>query len=449
MTRNLEIPAELEASVLGSLLERPELLEQLDWLEVTHFGHPHARLVFQAIRNLEAASKPVDVVTVGSALQASGYLNSEINQKYLSDCCYAAANASNVVTYAELVRDAALNRSVRLALSAVLESDVIEGQELLGTALAALTALDTGDGGAPDDVYALVRRRFAQLEEIARLRATGERTMTGYPTGVRALDEHIGGWQPKIVTIVCARPGMGKSSLGLATADATSAAGFGVHLFSLEDSEEAYADRAMSRVSRVAAEEMRNAHLSSADCSSISRATSQLRDRRWIIDGRSGVTADEIVRSVRKYRKANNTRVVIVDYIQLVAKARGSMARSTHEVLTEVVTTLANAAKQDGLAYVVMSQLNRDLEKRQDKRPMMSDLRESGSLEERAKCVVAMYRGAYYSQDPVVGVDYEKGDPAPCRADFAKSVQLLILKHNNGATGSVSAQFHGPTTTVW
>lgn len=449
MTRNLEIPAELEASVLGSLLERPELLEQLDWLEVTHFGHPHARLVFQAIRNLEAASKPVDVVTVGSALQASGYLNSEINQKYLSDCCYAAANASNVVTYAELVRDAALNRSVRLALSAVLESDVIEGQELLGTALAALTALDTGDGGAPDDVYALVRRRFAQLEEIARLRATGERTMTGYPTGVRALDEHIGGWQPKIVTIVCARPGMGKSSLGLATADATSAAGFGVHLFSLEDSEEAYADRAMSRVSRVAAEEMRNAHLSSADCSSISRATSQLRDRRWIIDGRSGVTADEIVRSVRKYRKANNTRVVIVDYIQLVAKSRGSMARSTHEVLTEVVTTLANAAKQDGLAYVVMSQLNRDLEKRQDKRPMMSDLRESGSLEERAKCVVAMYRGAYYSQDPVVGVDYEKGDPAPCRADFAKSVQLLILKHNNGATGSVSAQFHGPTTTVW
>jgi replicative DNA helicase len=126
------------------------------------------------------------------------------------------------------------------------------------------------------------------------------------------------------------------------------------------------------------------------------------RRKGWLVDGRSGVTADEIVRSVRRRKRENNTRIVIVDYIQLVKRPA---RMSPHEALSEIITTLADAAKQDGIAYVVMSQLNRELEKREDKRPQMSDLRESGSLEERAKCIVGVYRGSAYKLPPSRGVD--------------------------------------------
>jgi replicative DNA helicase len=273
--------------------------------------------------------------------------------------------------------------------------------------------------------------------------------MTGYPTGVASLDETIGGWQAGIVSIVAARPGMGKSSLGLSTADAGSAAGFGVHLFSLEDTKEAYADRTMSRTSGVPAETMRNAQLNRGQCEDILRAHAKLRGRRWLVDGRSGLRADEIVRSVRRHRKGNDTRVVIVDYVQLVRKS--NPRQSPHEALTEIITTLADAAKQDQLAYVVMSQLNREIEKRQDKRPQLADLRESGSLEERSKCVVGLYRGAQYG-DPVKGIDWDpnwKGhayEPDP--VEFGGQAQVVVLKNSNGRTGTAWASWHGPTTSL-
>jgi replicative DNA helicase len=434
------IPRELEDSVIGGVLLQPDALTQLDWLEVSHFGQPHAAHAFAAIRALEAAGTPIDVVTVGDELIRRDLSTAH---GYLGECVLRVPTPDNVVAYARQIRDASLNRAVRRALVDVVASEETSGNELLSMALAAVSKLD---GDIPDDATSiadLVKRRLHRLGQIEEERRNGTRTLTGYPTGVAALDELIGGWQSRIVTVVAARPAMGKSSLGLATADACSAAGFGVHLFSLEDTDEAYADRTMSRLSGVPAEAMRNASLSVVQMRDMNNSIRSLKRRPWIIDGRSGISADEIVRSVRKHKKANNTKVVIVDYVQLVKRPPRT---SPHEALTEIVTTLADAAKYDHVAYVVMSQLNRGVESRQDKRPMMSDLRESGSLEERAKCVVAIYRGAYYAPQPVAGVDYQDGGYRPTDEEFAKQAQLLVLKNNNGATGYVTATFHGPTT---
>jgi replicative DNA helicase len=172
----------------------------------------------------------------------------------------------------------------------------------------------------------------------------------------------------------------------------------------------------------------------------------------WLFDDRSGITADEIVRSVRRRKKDNRTKVVIVDYIQLVRKPHPRM--SSHEALGETITTLADAAKQDGIAYVVMSQLNRELEKRDDKRPLLADLRESGSLEERSKCVVALYRGCVYGE-PKRDIDFDCECPQntkshyckpPSESEFESRVELHILKNSNGRTGKVTAHWHGPTT---
>jgi replicative DNA helicase len=297
----------------------------------------------------------------------------------------------------------------------------------------------------------LYKRRFAQLEQIAQDRRHGRTNMTGFPTGVAQLDEKLGGWQPGIVSLIAARPGAGKSSLGLATADACSAAGHGAHLFSLEDTEDAYADRSIARASSVAAEKLRNADLERDDLRAITHAHASIKGRHWIIDGRSGITADEIVRSVRRHRKANNTRVALVDYVQLVKHPLRKPRLSTHEALGEIITTLADAAKHDGIAYVVMSQLNRDIERRQDKRPQLADLRESGSLEERAKCVVGLYRGSMYG-DPIKGIDWDPDWDGhrykPSADEHAAQVQLCVLKNSNGRTGTVFAHWNGPTTTI-
>lgn len=439
----------LEASILGAVILDNGTLAQFPRLEVSDFLHAKHRAVFAACRNLEARNHPIDLVTLESELRRAGV--ESVTPGDLGELALHVPTVDNAIEYVRQIRNASLARRIRLAIAELLEQDPHDGGELLTMAWAALSKLSDDQQDTTSTIADLIKRRFKQLEQIAEDRRTGARTMTGFPTGVAKLDEKLGGWQPGIVTIVAARPGMGKSSLGLATADASSAAGVGVHLFSLEDTEEAYADRTLSRASEVPAEQLRNAELQRGQCTAISRASIALRGRRWLVDGRSGITADEIVRSVRRHRRSNETRVAIVDYVQLVARQRGSRL-SRHEELTEIVTTLADAAKHDEIAYVVMSQLNRQLESRSDKRPQLSDLRESGSLEERAKCVVGIYRGSVYGE-PVKGVDWDQNwgpghDYAPSKADFESTAQLLVLKNSNGRTGAVFAHWRGETTSI-
>lgn len=437
---------ELEQAVIGAVILRPDTLTLLPSLEVPDFSGFRPRAVWEAIRNLEAASKPIDLTLVGAELERADRLEA-VSWAYLGECVLNVPTVGNAIDYAKQIRDAALRRRLLALTVEIVETagHGATGAELLTLAIAGMSALDAEQPEDASTIGEILKRRIAQLERIAEERATGHVTLTGYPTGVEKLDETTGGWQAGIVSIVAARPAMGKSSLGLATADACTKAGIGAHLFSLEDTESSYADRALSRQSRVPAETLRNSNLNSMQLHDVSNAFRKLSQRKgWLIDGRSGITADEIVRSVRRRRKDNGTKVAIVDYIQLVKRPPRI---SPHEALSEIVTTLADAAKQDGIAYVVMSQLNREIEKREDKRPLMSDLRESGSLEERAKCIVGVYRGSEYGP-PKKGIDYQDGSSPPSEDEFRRQVQLLVLKNSNGRTGTVRASWFGPTTTM-
>lgn len=442
---------DLEASILGGILLRPTHLGELPALEVDDFLDMRHRVVFSAIRNLEARNEAIDAVTLEHDVAKQGKLDAIGGPAFFGEIALRVPTADNVVAYARQVREASLGRRTALALSEVLDQhrrDPLTGGELLSSALAALSKIDVEQPDEAATIAELVKRRFKQLDQIAQDRISGKRTMTGYPTGVQKLDDKLGGVQPGIVTIYAARPAMGKSSLGLATADASSSAGFGVHVFSLEDTEAAYSDRSLARTSRVPAELMRNCSLTRDQMDDITRASVSLRGRRWIVDGRSGITAEEIVRSVRRRRRENQTCVVIVDYVQLVKR---NPKLSAHEALTDIVTVLADAAKQDQIAYVVMSQLNRGVEARQDKRPQLADLRESGSLEERSKCVIGLYRGAYYGE-PIKGIDWSpdwKGrDREPYPEEHAAQIQLEVIKNSNGETGTVFAEWNGPTTRI-
>lgn len=440
---------QLEQSVIGAVLIKPDTIALLPSLEAQDFSTVFARGTWNALRNLEAANRPIDVTTVIDELARAGHNGSDWDA-YLGECALKVPVVSNAIEYAKRLQDISLRRRVLegmadLVADAQRDPDM-RGAEVLSAGLRLMSSFDAEQPSDVSTIGQVVQRRIREIERLHKERLEGNRGLTGFPTGVSLLDDKTGGWQSRIVSIIAARPAMGKSSLGLATADACSNAGIGVHVFSLEDGESPYADRSLSRVSRVDAERIRTLNLERGQFQDLNDATRTLSRRQgWLFDDRSGVTAEEIVRSVRRKKKENRTRVVIVDYIQLIRKPYPRM--SVHEALSENITTLADAAKQDDIAYVVMSQLNRELEKRDDKRPQLSDLRESGSLEERSKCVVGIYRGSYYG-DPKDGVDYdsESGESAPSKADFERQVQLLVMKNSNGRTGSVTASWHGPTT---
>lgn len=450
--------SDLEQSVIGAVLLRPDTLQLLPSVDSHDFKSPISRYCWDAIRNLETRNQPIDTVTIADEVcraraddrdnQADRDRKSADVSAYLGLCALLVPTVGNAIEYARRLKDNSL-RVKLLDLAAEIQDHAKQqdatGQDLLTMALSGLSVLDSDQPERSKTIGEMIKTRMAQLDQIQRDRAEGKTGLTGLPTGVRGLDDKIGGFQPGIVSLIAARPSVGKSSFGLATADECTRQGLGVHVFSLEDTEQAYADRTMARTAGVSAESIRNCDLKRGDMESLQDKLPQITKRKgWLFDDRSGISAQEIVRSVRRQKRSNGTRLVLVDYIQLVAKPNPRM--TTHESLSESISTFADAAKQDGLAYVVMSQLNREIEKREDKRPQLSDLRESGSLEERSKCVIGLYRGAVYGKKPKKGIDYQISELS--QEDFEKQIQLLVLKNSNGRTGRVFATWHGPTTRI-
>lgn len=444
---------DLEASILGGIIVRNELLASLTRLEVDDFYNHRHKVVFEAIRNLEARHSPIDVVLLESEIESYGKLDAVGGIAFLGELALRVPTPENIVQYAELVRDASLKRKLMLACDELQQAATDEdatGAEVLSKALAAFAKFDSEQPEDTLEIGAVVKQRLGQLDEIQKKRLAGEDAGTGYPTGIEKLDDVLGGIQPGIITIVAARPAMGKSSFARTVANATNAAGHGVHVFSLEDTRRSYADRAMAGESGVPVQAIRSGRLERGQMESLRATLPRLLNRKgWLFDDRSGITASEIIRSVRRHLKTNKTKVVVVDYIQLVRREADMRKANAHEVLTAHMIAFATAAKQDNIAYVVLSQLNRGLESRPDKRPMLADLRESGSLEEHAKTVIGLYRGCVYSEEPRKGIDYSPERYAPpTRAQFERMIQLIVLKNNDGEPGVVHAEFDGPLTRI-
>lgn len=431
-----------EKSIIGAVLIDPSTFDLIA-LSPRDFADARAGVAWQAFSDLRCEGRPVDSVTAEAQANARG---AKLEPSYLAECALACATPQNAAEYAALVRQDSIRRDVMIAagdIAARGAAGELNGSELLSEALRVFSALDSSGPTESLTIQAVLRERFAQLQARS---AAGE--LTGHPTGVAKLDDVIGGWQPGIVSIVAARPGHGKSSLALATTNACTRAGVGVHIFSLEDPRASYADRVLASASKIPADSIRRSRLNPSEFDGLRAATEDLNKRKgWLVDDRSGIAADEIVRSVRRARRANGTRVVIVDYLQLIARNRD--AHSVHESVGANLNILADAAKNDGMAYVVMSQLNRGVEQREDKRPQIADMRESGTIEERAKCVVGLYRGAAYG-DPVEGVDVDERGRMFSPHEHARAIQLLILKNSNGPSPArVIANWDGPTTRIW
>jgi replicative DNA helicase len=338
--------------------------------------------------------------------------------------------ADNAEHYVAIVRDGWVRRMVAEACASAVQGAERgdEGAELLSEILRRLAEITVEGPSETRSIRELLKERFAELGRIADAKARGETAATGIPTGLDALDALLGGLQTGIVTTAAGRPGMGKSSFALSCVRGASERGVGCHVFSLEDTRDAYCDRVISGESLVAAERLRQVSITRTEMGAIHGALDKFpRDRRWLVDDRSGITAEEIVRSVRRSLAENKTKLVVVDYVQLI-RGRGT---SREEIVSHAMNVLADAAKQDRVSYLVLSQLNRECEKRDDKRPMLADLKQAGTIEERSKCVLMLYRPSVYETAP------------------DNVIEILVRKNNQGQIGGVSAKWDGATLRMY
>lgn len=453
-----------EASVLGGVLLRRSTLDEpaVAALEVLDFYGPRHQAVWMAMRNLESASHPIDPITVEVELQRMGKLDSVGGLAFLGELALVTPTAERTADYAAIVGKLSTRRKVITACSDVLdrlyaadeEDEDLNGSAAKTFAALAIQRVEVRSESSARPIGAIVKDRLDQLDRVFESRQRGESALTGIPTGIASLDGKLGGYQPGIVTIIAGRPGMGKSSVFVAGADAATASGHGVHVFAFEDSIDSLADRAMAGLSGVAAESIRAMSLNRGEMRQIGDALNKLRARkRWLIEDAPSPYVDDIIRAARREQVANGTKVVIVDYVQLLRGPRGRKYRvaDREQELSDIGTELMLAAREDGIAYLLGSQLNRECERREDKRPVVSDMRGSGTLEERAKCVVMVYRGCVYGP-AVEGVDERRddtrGEYLPDGEEWGRTMELLVEKNSNGRTGRVFATFDGPSMRV-
>jgi replicative DNA helicase len=406
---------EAEKSCMGCVLLRGSAFEQAD-LPAEAFSHPGLRGLWRAAFGLRSEGKPVDIVTLAPETAAA---------VLISECLASVPTAENVEFYAGIVREAYTVRKVRETLAELQHLD-LTGDELLATAYRRLGELRLTSKAQAVSIGQATQAAYTKLKYAV------ERGQTlGIPTGVRDFDDKLGGLRPGVVTVVAGRPSMGKSSLVRSLFDGANEKGAGVHMFSCEDDREMYALRALSDHSRVNLEHIVKAQLTEGEIGEIDYAAGRLFQRdRWLVDDMTGLSSGDVALRVRREKEANGTRVVGVDYVQLMREA--DVRRDNRKANVEIALEgLLDLARRERMAVVVVSQLSRECERRDDKRPMLSDLRETGELEQCADIVLACYRDEYYDPETT-----DKGIG-----------EMLVLKNKHGRTGKIRFRWDGPTAT--
>jgi replicative DNA helicase len=429
-----------EASILGGILLRNDVLTSLDTLEVDDFYDHRHKVVFQAIRNLEATSKPIDVVTVENEVEKAGKLEAIGGIAFLGELQLRVPTSDNVVTYAEIVSDKHQARKLMLASGDILEKgyeDGLEVRDYLDDAESKIFEVtQRRDKTGPEPVKSLVKKVFASLDE--RFASAGG--VTGVPTGFPDLDACTAGLQPTELIILAARPAMGKTSFALSLAqNAATTGGWPCLVFSLEMSSTQLAERMLCSEARVDSSALRRGQLQRQDMTNLTYAAATLSKAPILIDDTPALSLREVRARARRFRSnpelfpkegGKKFGLILVDYLQLMRGSPQAAKASREQEISEISRGLKALAKEINCPVLALSQLNRSLEQRADKRPQLSDLRESGAIEQDADVIMFIYRDVIYNKET------ENPDVA----------EVIIGKNRHGATDTVETRFEGRYT---
>ncbi len=418
---------EAEESIISAiLLDNSTLLDVLEILTPENFYRTAHQIIFAAIAELFSRAEPVDLVTLTNMLRDKNQLEEIGGAAYLARIVDTVPSAINVQHYARIVRDkASLRRLIAKANEISLHAyeDGGDLDNVLDFAENAVFEISEDKHQAAfHPISKIIESNIDALEE-----RQGNRTLvTGVPTGFTQLDHKTSGLQGSDLIILAARPSMGKTALALNIArNAAVDANVAVAVFSLEMSKEQLCERMLCAEARVDSNRLRGGFLSPEDWNRITEAAGVLSEAPLFIDDSPDISATSIRTKSRRLKLDKGLGMVIIDYLQLM-KGRSGIERRDLEI-SEISRSLKLLAKELSVPVVALSQLNRKLEERNDKRPKLSDLRESGALEQDADVVAFIYRDEVYNKD----------DNNPNRG----TAEIIIAKQRNGPTGDVPLTF--------
>jgi len=427
---------EAEQSVLGGLLLDNTAWDRLgDLLRSGDFYRHDHRLVYEAIEKLVRESRPADVVTVYEVLQSTGKAEDVGGLAYLNALAQNTPSAANIRRYAEIVRDRSVLRRLVTAgdeiATSALNPQGRETKTILDEAESKVFGIaESGARGQQGfvEIHPLLTQVVEQISSL--FERADHSDVTGIPTGFVDIDRITAGLQKGDLIVIAGRPSMGKTAFALNIGEHVAIEkGLPVAVFSMEMGAQQLALRMLSSVGRLDQQRLRTGRLQTDDWPRLTATIKRMQDAPLLIDETPALNSLELrARARRQARISGQLGLIIVDYLQLMSASSSGENRATE--ISEISRSLKALAKELKVPVIALSQLNRTVEQRADKRPVMSDLRESGAIEQDADVIMALYREEQYNPDsPEKGV-----------------AEVLVLKQRNGPTGRINLRFFGEYT---
>ncbi|HEV7193082.1 MAG TPA: replicative DNA helicase [Jatrophihabitantaceae bacterium] len=425
---------EAEQSVLGAMmLSKDAIADVVELVRPGDFYRPAHQLIYDAVLDLYGRGEPADAVTVSAELTRSGQLVRAGGAPYLHTLISLVPTAANAGYYAQIVAERATLRRLVTAGTRIVQM----GYDTASGGANIVGSVDDVVDRAQVEIYDVTERRTSEdfvhietllqstLDEIETISASGG-VGTGIPTGFHQLDEITNGLHPGQMITVAGRPGSGKSTLALDFARSAAVKnGKPTVIFSLEMGKLEIMMRLFSAEAGVALQNMRSGHMSDQDWARLARRASELSEAPLFIDDSPNLTMMEIRAKARRLRQRHDVQLIVIDYLQLMTS--GKRVESRQQEVSEFSRAMKLLAKELDVPVVALSQLNRGPEQRTDKKPMLADLRESGSIEQDSDMVLLVHRPDLYEPE----------------TERAGEADLIIAKHRNGPTATVAVAFQG------
>ncbi|GEM05185.1 replicative DNA helicase [Halolactibacillus miurensis] len=426
-TRTPPHSTEAEQAVIGAVFLEPEAMSTAsEFLIPQDFYRPSHQRIFQVMMQLNDRGEPIDLLTVTNALNSSKLLEEVGGVSYLTELADAVPTAANIGYYTKIVEEkSVLRRLIRTATDIVTESFNREDELEDVLSEAEKNILDVSNRQNANafknikDVLIDVYDNIEQLHE-----KSGD--VTGIPTGFKDLDHITSGFQRNDLIIVAARPSVGKTAFALNVAQNVAIkTDENVAIFSLEMGADQLVSRMLCAEGNIDAQRLRTGNLEAEDWTKLTMAMGSLSNAGIFIDDSPGIRVNEIRSKCRRLKQEHGLGMILIDYLQLIQGSGASAKENRQQEVSEISRSLKGLARELEVPVIALSQLSRGVEQRQDKRPMMSDLRESGSIEQDADIVGFLYRDDYYDKE----------------SEKQNIIEIIIAKQRNGPVGTVELAF--------
>ncbi|GFI42643.1 MAG: replicative DNA helicase [Dorea sp.] len=423
---------EAEQSVIGAMLmDRDAITTSSEIISGNDFYQSAYGVVFDSIVELFNEGQPVDLITLQERLRTKEVPAEISSLEFARDLLNMVSTSANVKYYAQIVADKSVMRRL-IRLNEELANICYAGNESLEAILektekSVFELLQRRNSGEFVPIKQVVLNALERIEKASKNKGT----VTGIPTGFIDLDYKLSGLQPSDLVLIAARPSMGKTAFVLNIAQYIAfKKDKSVAIFSLEMSKEQLVNRMFSLESQVDAQAIRTGNMKDSDWEKLIEGAGIIGRSRLIIDDTPGISISELRSKCRKYKLEHGLDIIIIDYLQLMTGGVGRSQESRQQEVSEISRSLKGLARELNVPVVTLSQLSRAVESRPDKRPMLSDLRESGAIEQDADVVMFIYRDEYYNKD----------------SEFKKQAEIIIAKQRNGPVGTVNLAWLGEYT---